>query len=188
MLKWNKERVRGTSMMIFMMRKRNKVMIRLILLWMTFGIINVVLRSSNRILFFEHWTPIDSLFYIGLIFFFLMCLFIFMNNKHIVLRIALIVGFLGITFYATMYAMLLAKPISIYKKDGYTVYVSEWRFFFSGSDGFYLKENMLTYKLIGVGEQSEEVRTTYFIEDDVFYIIESHEAGSVKETTVSLLE
>ncbi len=174
--------------MLFMMRKRNKVMLRLILLWMIFGIINVALRISKRILFFEHWTFIDSLFYIGLIFFVLICLFIFINVKHIVLHISLIVGFLGITFYATMYAMLGARPISIYEKDGYTIHVSEWRFFFSGSDGFYLKENILTYKFIGAGEQSEEVRTTFYIEDDIFYIIETHEAGSVKETTVSLLE
>ena len=45
---------------------------------------------------------------------------------------------------------------------------------------------MLTSVYIGSGDQSEEWYTTYYIQDDIFYIVETSETGTVETTTIVL--
>ena len=110
----------------------------------------------------------------------------FIKWEHIAFRVSLVFGFIFITGYVSLLALISGTPFKTYQNDGYTVYVSQWHYIFSGEDSFYLKENILTSVYIGSGDQSEEWNTTYYIEDDIFYIIETSEIGTIETTTIVL--
>lgn len=173
-------------MIEFVKRRRLKIVLKMMMISLAILIINLIVRRNDRILFYEHWTPIDSMVIFGMIFFILVCVYVFIKWENIMFRIALVFGFLVITGYVSMMALISGNPYEIYRNEGYTIYVSQWRFIFAGEDSFYLKENILTSVYIGSGDQSEEWNTTYYIEDDIFYIIETSETGTIETTTIVL--
>lgn len=141
--------------------------------------VNFILRLSGRILFYETWAKIDSHIIIGLSALFSLTLFLVLRLTHLITKIIIVFGVLIMGGYIYFLGLLVSVDHVTYEKEGYIIYVKEWRYYFTGSDAFYLKENFLTSVYIGSGQQSEEIRTIYYIEDNVFHIVERLENGDL---------
>ena len=141
--------------------------------------INFILRLNGRILFFETWTPMDSHVILGASALLSLTVFLVFRLTYLVTKIIVVFIVIIITSYIFFLGMLGSVNHVIYEKEGYEVNVFEWRSRITGHDTYFVKENFLTSVYIGVGEQSEKVNSTYYIEDGVFHIVEYLGSGAV---------
>lgn len=141
--------------------------------------VNFILRLNGRILFFEIWTSIDSHVFLGIATLLSLTVFLILRLTYLLTKIIVVFVAVIISGYIFFLGLLGSVNHEVYIKDGYEINVAEYRYYLTGHDSYYLKENFLTSVLIGTGEQSEKVQTTYFIQDDVFYIIEHLGDGSI---------
>ncbi len=95
-------------------------------------------------------------------------LMIYNRGKHLKILLS-VMAFSGFIVLSVL-AMLSTESKDMIKQDGYTVYISEFRFLFGGSDTLYLKDNFLISHKIGVASQGEDATSTYGINDDKLII------------------
>lgn len=151
-------------------------------------LVNIWMYYHSYIFTFESWTPIHSgilLFSLsGLNFF----VFLLLALKHPLLKtLCVIVAFISFVFLFFL-GTFTAETVKIIvvKEEGYTLYVRETRFLFSGTDYFYLEDNLLWAHFIAQADQSEECNSIYYIENGYLHITEYWESGTEKTFTVKL--
>lgn len=161
-------------------------LIALSIIFFGFFVASLTLSKYSYIFNFDAWTQIPAplmLFSLGG---FSLFIFLMIMAKKTYLKVMYVSVAIFSLFLISYLLLFGSESYNVIEKEGYTIYVEEYRFLFAGEDRFYLKENFLVAKLIGSGDQSEEGSTTYYIEDGHFYIIESWESGSINTTIIEL--
>lgn len=161
-------------------------LIILSIIFFSFFVASLILSKYSYIFNFDAWTVVPAplmLFSLGGLNLFILLMIMAKKAYLRMIYVSIAIFSLFLISYLLLFG---SESYSVIKKEGYTIYVEEYRFLFAGEDRFYLKENFLVAKLIGTGDQSEEGSTTYYIEDGYFYIIESWESGDTNTTEIKL--
>jgi len=135
---------------------------------------------------FESWTLIPSglfLFSLGGLNLYIFLMIVLPNRLE---RIFFSLVAIGSLVVLSILAMFSAQEVRIYKNEGYVIYVEEYRFIFDGHDDLYLRKNFMLAKKIGTGEQSEEIHSTFWIQDGNLYITTYYESGAENTIMIEL--